>query len=147
MIRRVSHLTLVLVALAAVVSSSALASGGKPKKHHSGSGGGVSAVSVYTEGGPNGGKGPALSGRAAAQLQSRGGKDARALLALGSMRAFGHAPSLPGEAGSVGHVSSPGAFLAALDLGAGPIALFVTLLAGATAFGLGRVLRRRRASH
>ena len=148
MIRRVSHLTLALVAVAAILSPTALAGGGKPKKHHNGytTCGNVSAVCVYHDsGGGLGGSRNKLSSQDTSKLQQFGGKDARSLAKLGASRAFGAGPADYGAAGSVGDVNSPSAFLAALDLGPGPIALFVTLLAGAGAFGLGRALRRRRA--
>lgn len=153
MIRRVSHLTLVLLATAALLAPAALAGSGKPKKHHSGGSNCVSAVCVYHEGpvglGGVGGNGPdvPLSAPAAAMLEKYGGKQTRVLLNISTKRAFGVRPPLTGEAASVGDVNAPGAFLAALDLGPGPIALFVTLLAGAVAFGLGGALRRRRLGH
>lgn len=147
------HLTLALSVVAGLLSSVALAGGSKPKTHHKGSSGCVSATCVYHEGqtslsGRSGQKGPpvALSSSAAARLAAQGGKDTRALEAIATSRFFGVRPPLPGEAASVGDVNAPGAFLAALDLGPGPIALFVTLLAGAAAFGLGGALRRRRGS-
>jgi hypothetical protein len=144
-IRRVLHLTLVLAAAAVFLAPPALAGASKPKKHHKGIGNCVSAVCVYTDaGGPDGGKGKPLSTQAAAELKRLGGKDARDLLAIGASRGLGIARATPGEAAAVGKVTAPGALLAALDLGAGPIALFVTLLGGAGAFALGRALRRRR---
>ena len=148
-----SHLTFCLVAAAALLAPTALAGGGKPKKHHHGSGNCVSAVCVYHEGpvglGGTGGKGPdvPLSAAALAQLQKYGGKQTRVLETIATKRAYGVRPPLRGQAATVGNVSTPGAFLAALDLGPGPIALFVTLLAGAAAFGLGGALRRRRLGH
>lgn len=152
MIRRVSHLALALIVVVAVLAPTALASGGKPKKHHKGSGCGTSAACVYVEpptslGGSGSGNGPPvpLSAKAASELKKYGGADGRLLATMGTSRAFGVQPPRPGEAGSVGRVSPPSAFLAALDLGPGPIALFVALLAGAAAFGLGGALRRRRA--
>lgn len=144
-IRRVSHLTLALAAAAVFLAPAALAGNSKPKKHHKGVGNCVSAVCVYHEvGGPSAGKGQPLEAAALAKLQRLGGKDARDLLAIGQSRGLGLAHAFPGEAATVGSVSAPGALLAALDLGAGPIALFVTLLAGAAAFALGAALRRRR---
>lgn len=149
MSRRIPHLVLTLVAAAALLAPAALASGGKPKKHHKHSSNCVSAVCVYTDnwakadgsvGGPNGGA-FALSADAAARLAHLHGKDARELQAIGT---YGFQRPLQGAAGATGNVRSPSTFLAALDLGPGPIALFVVLLAGATAFGLGSALRRRR---
>jgi hypothetical protein len=144
--RRLPHLALVLIALAVTLAPAALA--GTPKKHHKRPSNCVSAVCVYHEQqeGPSGsnsigsthGAVP-LSARAARELAKLGGKDRRLLAYLATRQAV---QPVPGA--NVGHVSSPGTFLAALDLGAGPIALFATLLAGATAFGLGNVLRRRR---
>ncbi|HZS30776.1 MAG TPA: hypothetical protein VFA37_05925 [Gaiellaceae bacterium] len=149
-IRRVSHLTLVLAAAAVFLAPAALAGGAKPKKHHKGVGNCVSAVCVYHEdptslsGGSSKGPPVPLSAAALAALQKLGGKDTRALLEMATSRAFGVAPPRPGQAAAVGGVGAPSTLLAALDLGPGPIALFVTLLAGAAAFALGGALRRRR---
>lgn len=148
MTRRLQNLAIVLVALAAILPAAAL--GGTPKKHHQApSGCVVSAVCVYHEYG-QGASGSqsigsshaadALSARAAALLAKYGGKDRQLLTYLATRQ---NVPEIPGA--HVGHVSTPGAILAALDLGAGPIALFVTLLAVAAALGLGRALRHRRA--
>lgn len=150
MIRRVPHLVLVLLAVAALLAPSALAGAGKPKKHHKHAGSCTSAVCVYTEpnqtasGGYGGAGGPPvpLEAALARKLAKLGGSDAQALANIATSRAFG-VTQLPKTSGGIS-VSAPGAFLAALDLGPGPIALFVTLLAGATAFGLGGALRRRR---
>ena len=147
MTRRLQNLAIVLVALAAILPASALAA--TPKKHHHRPSNGVSAVCVYHEYG-QGASGSqsigsshaadALSARAAALLAKYGGKDRQLLTYLATRQ---NVPEIPGA--HVGHVSTPGAILAALDLGAGPIALFVTLLAVAAALGLGRALRHRRA--
>lgn len=156
MIRRVSHLAIALLAGAALLAPTALAGGGKPKKHHESSGcanGSTSAVCVYTDGNPSlGGSGQSgppvpLSSSAANRLKRFGGKDTRVLATIATSPRLGVVPPRTDEAPSVGRVTQPGAFLAALDLGPGPIALFVTLLAGAAAFGLGGALRRRRVGH
>lgn len=154
MIRRVPHLALALLAVAALLSPPALASGGKPKKHKHSSDCGTSALCVYHEPNPTasggyvtvGGKAVPLSAALAAELAKLGGKDARVLQAIATSRTFG-AAGRPNTGATNGPVNSPGALLAALDLGPGPIALFATLLAGATAFALGRALRRRRAAN
>jgi hypothetical protein len=151
MTRRLTHLAAALLVLAVVLPPAAFASGGaKPKKHHQGPSNCVSATCVYHDGGygANGrsgsGKPVPLSPRAAAALARHGGKDTRSLLAMATSPGFG-VPE-PGSGGPFGNSSSPGTLLAALDLGAGPIALFATLLAGAAAFAVARTLRRRRAA-
>jgi len=157
--RRLPHLALALIVLAAVLPSVALAS--KPKSHHKGhhSGNcGVSAVCVYVEQlqGAGGSQpiGPGsshpnskqdvvpLSSSAAKKVARLGGKDRRTLQIVGTSRAYGVPQQLPRI--HVGDVSPPSTLLAALDLGAGPIALFATLLGAAAAYALGGVLRRRR---
>lgn len=151
MIRRVPHLTLALLAVAALLAPAALAGGGKPKKHPKHAGSCASAVCVYREPGSsasgsyeNGGGPPVpLEAALARKLAKLGGSDEQALANIATSRAFGATGPPTGGSRDVS-VSAPGAFLAALDLGPGPIALFVTLLAGATAFGLGGALRRRR---
>ncbi|MGH3008121.1 MAG: hypothetical protein ACRDLM_01750 [Gaiellaceae bacterium] len=151
MIRRLKHLAAALLVLAVVLPPAAFANSvAKPKKHHNGPSDCASATCVYVEGngGANGrgASGPpvALSAHAAAALARFGGKDKRTLLAIGTSPGFG-VPE-PGSGGPFGDSSSPGTLLAALDLGAGPIALFAVLLAGAAAFAVARTLRRRRAS-
>jgi hypothetical protein len=119
-----------------------------PKKHHKGPSNCVSAQCVYIESGlgASGAQplgtlfGPyPLPARIEALLAKYGGKDRRLLEALATQQ---FPRPVPGA--QVGNVSSPGAFFAALDLGAGPTALFAVLLAGAAAFGAARALRGRR---
>lgn len=148
MTRRPVHLTIALIAVAAILPATALA--GTAKKHPKGPSNCVSALCVYHEFGqnPSGSTSvgsthgaQALSGKALRELAKYGGKD-RALLEYLATRQ-GVEPVIGAH---VGHVSSPGTFLAALDLGAGPLALFAVLLAGAVAVAGGRALRRRRGS-
>lgn len=155
--RRLPHLALALIVLAAVLPSVALAS--KPKSHHKHHSGdcGVSAVCVYVEqlpgpdgshpigtGTDTGGKNAVvpLSHSAAKKVAHLGGKDRRTLQTLGTYRAYGVPEIHPNI--HVGQVNPPSTLLAALDLGPGPIALFATLLGAAAAYALGGVLRRRR---
>lgn len=151
MIRRLPHLALALIALTAVVAPAALASSAaNPKKHHKGPSNCVSAVCVYVEQyqaangsrvvGTGTGRAVGLSAYAAERLARLGGKDRRELQAIGTLGV-----QQP-ESGASSDVSSPSTLLAAFDLGAGPLALFATLLAGAAAFGVGSALRRRRRS-
>jgi hypothetical protein len=152
--RRLSHLLIALALVAALLPAAALASSaGKPKKHHGSSGcaGSTSAECVYVDTLPGAdgshpvgtrGKTQPVPSRVSRRLARYGGKDRTLLTQLAGSalpHQFGHA-----HGGGIA-VSSPGTLLAALDLGAGPIALFATLLAGAVAFAVGRVLRRRRA--
>lgn len=139
------HLTVALLAVAALLPASALAATAKKGPSNC-----VSAVCVYHEqqNGPSGSqsvgsshKPTPLSAKAARELARLGGKDRRLLEYLATRQ--GVEPVLGAH---VGHVDSPGTFLAALDLGAGPIALFAILLAGAAAAAGGRALRRRRSS-
>jgi hypothetical protein len=143
--RRPLHLTVILIAAAAMLPAAALAA--RPKHHHKFPTNCQSAVCVYYENGfsPNGNAGSKalqLSAQALAALNRYGGKDKRTLLAIATSPTFGVAPA-PG--GPFGDSNSPG-MLDALDLGAGPLALFGVLFAGAAAYAGGRWLRRRRAA-
>jgi hypothetical protein len=138
--RRPLHLVIALIAVAAMLPSVAL---GATKKHHKVPQNCVSAECVYVELGDNPfgtnfGFYP-LPPWIEKRLAEHGGKDRQLLETLATRQMLE-----PVRGAYGGNGGSPGAFLAALDLGAGPIALFAILVGGAAAFAVGRELRRRR---